>query len=221
MTNDADVRRMSGRRHHLPTCRSSSRAIRARRTVCRQDSRLLRPVSAQPAAIIETASTPTGTIEAPVAAMDWFLSLPAFLSASLSVFGFWPSPGVVVPGSSPGSDSGWDQVRIRLRRRVRIGFRIRLRIRVGIGFLRHRDRHRGRHRRHRDGCDGDCGRTGLQRLHRAVLADADRVTCDRPRDRLVDGILGVTVTPRPTLWPTVMSSLPSLTPSPVTARPVT
>ena len=32
---------------------------------------------------------------------------------------------------------------------------------------------------------------------------------------------GVTVTSRPTLWPTVMSSLPSLTPSPVTARPVT
>lgn len=96
------------RRHHLPTRRSSSRAIRARGTVCRQDSRLLRHVSAQPAAIIETASTPTGTIEAPVAAMDWFLSLPAFLSASLSVFGFWPSPGVVVPGSSPGPDSGWD-----------------------------------------------------------------------------------------------------------------
>ena len=125
------------------------------------------------------------------------------------------------PARRPDPDSGWDPVRIRLRRRVRIGFRIRLRIRVGIGFLRHRDRHRGRHRRHRDGCDGDCGRTGLQRLHRAVLADADRVTCDRPRDRLVDGILGVTVTPRPTLWPTVMSSLPSLTPSPVTARPVT
>ena len=77
-------------------------------TVCRQDSRLLRHVSAQPAAIIETASTPTGTIEVPVAAMDWFLSLPSFLSASLSVFGFWPSPGVVVPGSHPDPDSGWD-----------------------------------------------------------------------------------------------------------------
>ena len=108
MTNDADVRRMSGTSASFTGTPFLEPCDTCPGNGLHQDSRLLRHVSAQPAAIIETASTPTGTIEAPVAAMDWFLSLPAFLSSSLSVFGFWPSPESSYPARRPDPDSGWD-----------------------------------------------------------------------------------------------------------------
>ena len=154
--------------------------------------------------------------------MDWFLSLPSFLSASLSVFGFWPSPGVVVPGSSPGPGFG-------LGSGSGSGFGVGSGSGSGSGFGS------GSGSAFSvtvtvteavtDGTATDATVTvAVPAFSAFTVPFSPTLTASPATVHVTDwspASSGVTVTSRPTLWPTVMSSLPSLTPSPVTARPVT